>query len=129
MPQEEALGLIEDSVKVGVEPDRKRLHRITKLPFLRPLFFRVFPWMIHTMLGGEAGFKASEIEADNRHYKVDVLQCPYVKYCELLGCKELATTFCLSDDRAYGNLCGIAFERQGTIGRGNDRCDFYFYRK
>ncbi len=48
--------------------------------------------------------------------------------CELLGCKELTATFCLSDDRVYGDMCGITFERQGTIGRGSDKCDFYFYR-
>ena len=41
---------------------------------------------------------------DSRHYRVDVLQCPYVKYCELLGCKELTATFCLSDDRIYGTI-------------------------
>ena len=51
-----------------------------------------------------------------------------MKYCELLGCKELTGTFCLSDDRVYGNMRGIAFERKGTIGRGGDKCDFYFYR-
>lgn len=51
-----------------------------------------------------------------------------MKYCELLGCRELTATFCLSDDRIYGDMCGIAFERHGTIGRGSDKCDFYFYR-
>lgn len=51
----------------------------------------------------------------------------YMKYCELLGCKELTGTFCLSDDRVYGNMCGIAFERQGTMDRGGDKCGFYFY--
>ena len=50
-----------------------------------------------------------------------------MKYCELLGCRELTATFCLSDDRVYGDMCGIAFERHGTIGRGSDKCDFYFY--
>lgn len=80
------------------------------------------------MFSGDAGFKFAEIEYDSRHYRADVLQCPYMKYCELPGCKELTGTFCLSDDRVYGNICGIAFERQGTIGRGGDKCDFYFYR-
>ena len=126
--REEAIGLIEGSVRIGVEPDRKRLHAATKLPFIRPLFFQIFRKMIGTMFNGDAGFKFVEIEADNAHYRVDVLQCPYVKYCELLGCKELAGTFCLSDDRVYGDMCGITFERHGTIGRGSDKCDFYFYR-
>ena len=125
--REEAIGLIEESVRIGVEPDRNRLHIATKLPFVRPLFFKIFHKMIGTMFNGDAGFKFEEIEADNRHYRVDVLQCPYMKYCELLGCKELTSTFCLSDDRVYGNMCGITFERHDTIGRGSDKCDFYFY--
>ena len=124
---EEAIGMIEESVRIGVEPDRNRLHIATKLPFIRPLFFKIFHKMIGTMFNGDAGFKFEEIEADSRHYRVDVLQCPYMKYCELLGCKELTSTFCLSDDRVYGNMCGITFERHGTIGRGSDKCDFYFY--
>ena len=122
IPCEEAIALIEDAVRIGVEPDRKRLHIATKIPFIRPLFFKIFRGMIGTMFNGDAGFRFEEIEAD------DVLQCPYVKYCELLGCKELSGTFCFSDDRVYGDMCGIAFERQGTIGRGSDICDFYFYR-
>ncbi len=126
--REEAISLIEESVKIGVEPDRKRLNAVTKVPFIRPLFFKIFRKMIGTMFNGDAGFKFKEIEADSRHYRVDVLQCPYMKYCELLGCKELTGTFCLSDERVYGNMCGITFERQGTIGRGSDKCDFYFYR-
>ena len=125
--REEAISLIEKSVRIGVEPDRKRLHAATKLPIIRPLFFKIFHKMIGTMFNGDAGFKFREIQADSRHYRVDVLQCPYMKYCELLGCRELTGTFCLSDDHVYGNMCGITFERQGTIGRGSDKCDFYFY--
>ena len=128
IPCEEAIALIEDAVRIGVEPDRKRLHIATKIPFIRPLFFKIFRGMIGTMFNGDAGFRFEEIEADSKHYRVDVLQCPYVKYCELLGCKELSGPFCFSDDRVYGDMCGIAFERQGTIGRGSDICDFYFYR-
>ena len=124
IPQEESIGLMEESVRIGVEPDRKRLRAVTKLP----LFFKIFRKMIGTMFNGDAGFKFAEIEVDSRHYRVYVLQCPYMKYCKLLGCKELTGTFCLSDDRVYGNMCGITFERQGTIGRGHDKCDSYFYR-
>ena len=127
IPREEAIGLIEESVRIGVEPDRKRLHAVTKIPFVRPLFFKIFHKMVSTMFSGDAGFRFEELESDTRHYRVDVLQCPYAKYCELLGCKELTGTFCLSDDRVYGDMCGIAFRRQGTIGRGSEKCDFYFY--
>ena len=30
-----------------------------------------------------------------------------------------------SDDRVYGDMCGITFQRQGTIGWGSDKCDFF----
>ena len=126
--QEEAISLIEEAVRIGVEPDRKRLNAATKIPFIRTLFFKIFPRMIDIMFNETVGFKTTEIESDNKHYWVDVLQCPYMKYCELLGCKELTVTFCLSDDRVFGNMTGITFKRQGTIGRGSDKCDFYFYR-
>lgn len=125
---EESISLIEESVKIGVEPDRKRLNFVTKIPFIRPIFFKIFPKMIDTMFNEEVGFKTTKIKSDNEHYRVDVLQCPYMKYCELLGCKELTGTFCLSDDRVFGNMSGITFKRQGTIGRGSDKCDFYFYK-
>lgn len=128
IPRKEALSMIEDSVRIGVEPDRKRLHAVTKIPFIRPLFFKIFPKIINTMFNEEVGFKTTEHESDNKHYRVDVWQCPYMKYCELLGCKELTATFCLSDDRVFGNMSHITFKRQDTIGRGSDKCDFYFYR-
>lgn len=126
--REEAIALINESVRKGVNPNRRRLHFITKIPLVRPLFFKTFHKMINTMFDEKSGFEFKEIEYNNKKYRVDVLKCPYVKYCELLGCKELTRTFCLSDDYVYVNMCNIAFERKGTIGRGNDRCDFYFRR-
>ena len=126
---DEAISLIEEAVKIGVEPDRKRLNILTKLPFIRSLFFKISPKIINVMFNEEAGFKTREIESNSKHYKVDVIQCPYMKYCTLLGCKELTATFCLSDDRVFDNMCNITFKRQSTIGRGADKCDFYFYRK
>ena len=126
--REESISLIEEAVRIGVEPDRKRLNAVTKVPFIRPLFFKILPKMIDIMFNEEVGFKTTEYESDNKHYRADVLQCPYMKYCELLGCKELTATFCLSDDRVFGNMSGITFKRQSTIGRGSDKCDFYFYR-
>lgn len=83
--REEAISLIEESVRIGVEPDRNRLHIATKLPFIRPLFFKIFHKMIGTVFNGDAGFKFKEIEADNRHYRVDVLQCEVLRIAGLQG--------------------------------------------
>ena len=110
--REESISLIEESVRIGVEPDKKRLNAVTKIPFIRPLFFKIFPKMIDIMFNEKTGFKTKELESDNKHYRINVLQCHYRKYCELLGCKELTDTFCLSDDCVFGNMSGITFKRQ-----------------
>ena len=49
--------------------------------------------MINTMFNEEVGFRTAEYECDSRHYRVDVLQCPYMKYCELLGLQGADTHF------------------------------------
>ena len=77
---EEALSLIEESVRIGVEPERKRLHAVTKISFIRPLFFQIFPRMINTMFNEEAGFKTKGLESDNKHYRVDVLNGKIYNY-------------------------------------------------
>lgn len=76
IPREEAIALIEEAVRTGVEPDQKRLHMATKIPFVRPLFFQIFHKMIGAMFNGDAGFKFTEMEFNSKHYRVDVLQCP-----------------------------------------------------
>lgn len=35
---------------------------MTKIPFIRPLFFKVFPKLIDTMFNEEVGFKTKEFE-------------------------------------------------------------------
>lgn len=57
IPQEESIGLMEESVRIGVEPDRKRLRAVTKLPFIRPLFFKIFRKMIGTMFKRRCGLQ------------------------------------------------------------------------
>ena len=55
---------------------------------------------------------------------MDILACPYCRYFTELGCFELTRIFCENDERGYGNLPGLIFERTGTLGKGAERCDF-----
>ena len=129
MPKEQAIGLLMEGIRIGVEPDMKRLQRLTRLKFMRSLFLRIFSKMLSTLFNEEAGFYTKFLEADNKRLRVDVLKCPYDKYCTLLGCRELTATFCYSDDCIYGSLTGIEYRRSATIGRGAEKCDFDFIRK
>lgn len=126
IPSEQAIDLLMEAIRIGVEPDMKRLRRLTKPTFMRSLFLKAFYKMLSVSFNEEAGFKTKFYETDNKRLSVDVLQCPYDKYCTLLGCKELTSTFCYSDDCIYGNLTGIEYQRNVTIGRGADKCDFDF---
>jgi hypothetical protein len=126
IPCERAVELIERAVEIGVEPDAKRLNRLTKIKLFRPLFLRIFRLMLSSAFDDRSGFEMREIEANGKRLRIDVLKCPYCKYCELLGCGELTKTFCLSDDCIYSKLTGIEYRREGTLGRGFDRCDFDF---
>lgn len=54
--------LIEETVRIGVDFDRKRLHVATKIPFIRPLFFKIFFKMTGSMFNGYAGFETIKNE-------------------------------------------------------------------
>ena len=64
IPREEAIDLINESVRIGVTPDRRHLHLVTKIPFIRPLFFKIFHNMLNTMFDEKAGFEFKEIALD-----------------------------------------------------------------
>ena len=127
--KERAIDLLMKAIRIGVEPDIKRLRWLTKPVFMRSLFLKAFYKMLSISFNEEAGFQTKFQEASSKRLRVDVLKCPYYKYCSLLDCKELTATFCYSDDCIYGNLTGIHYRRNGTIGRGADRCDFDFIRQ
>ena len=56
---------------------------------------------------------------------MDITACPYCRYFSELGCPELTKIYCENDDRTYGNLPGVKFDRTGTLGKGAERCDFH----
>lgn len=60
--------------------------------------------------------------------KMDMIVCPYIKYANLFHVTELIPVFCESDFATYGNLSGIIFERNETLGTGGSKCDFKFLR-
>ena len=59
----------------------------------------------------------------------DILDCPYCKYLNELGCPELKEGFCKSDEYIYGNLERFSFERSQTLASGGNKCDFGIRRK
>ena len=111
------------SVKLcaGVAP---KLAKLMKLPGMRSLFVKVWDPMTKKMFGPENGFRNVFYPKKKGEYRMDVISCPYFRYFTKLGCPEITKIFCENDDRIYGSLPGLKFQRTGTLGKGAERCDF-----
>lgn len=127
--EETAYRIIEDAaIKVSSDANRT-LSKIMKIPGMPGLFLSIWEPVTKKKFGPSSGFENVFYAKVNKEYRMDVTACPYVRYFTELGCFELAKIFCANDDRVYGNLPGLEFRRKGTLGRGDDRCDFYIRRK
>ena len=125
---EKAYQVIENSaiqLCAGIE---KKLQNLMKLPGMQGLFIRVWDPLTKKMFGAGNGFQNTFYPKKKDEYRMDVTACPYCRTFTELGCPELTRIFCENDERIYGNLPGVIFERSGTLGKGAERCDFCIRR-
>lgn len=104
------------------------LNNILKFPGMKSFFMRILPKMATKMFGRECGFDYENLRVSKTHIQIDMIDCPYLKYANLFHVTELMPVFCESDFATYGNLSGITFERNETLGSGGSKCDFSFFR-
>ncbi len=119
-----AFGIVENAAVDRTDALGKKLARLMRLPGMRSLFIRIWDPLVRKVFGPDNGFRNVFYPKREGEYRMDVLECPYCRYFTELGCPELTRIYCENDERTYGNLPGIAFERTGTLGKGADRCDF-----
>ncbi len=122
--QATAYRIVEDTAIRKCADIEKTLQRLMKLPGMRSLFVRIWDPLTKKVFGSNSGFKNTFFPKRKGEYRMDVTACPYFRYLAELGCPELTRIFCENDERIYGNLPGIRFERTGTLGKGASRCDF-----
>lgn len=122
--REKAFRIIEDAAVSGCEGIAEKLRRLMKVPGMRSLFLSAWDPMTKKLFGPGNGFRNRFYPRKKGEYRMDVLACPYARYFTELGCPELTGIFCENDERTYGNLPGLIFERTGTIGKGASCCDF-----
>ena len=101
-----------------------KLKKLMKVPGMRRLFIRMWDPLTRKLFGPGNGFTNVFYPKKKGEFRMDVTACPYCRYFTELGCPELTTIYCGNDERIYGDLPGLKFERTGTLGRGADRCDF-----
>ncbi len=124
--KEQAYSFIENAAAERTEKLGSMLAKTMKLPFVRDIFINMMDRMTKKKFGKECGFQNRFYPKKKGEYRMDILACPYCKYFTELGCPELTKIFCENDERGYGNLPGLKFERKTTLGKGGDRCNFYF---
>ena len=127
--EETALSIVENSAKALTNKAGRMLAGILKVPGMKSLFVRIWKPLCDRMYGRNNGFENIYYSGGRDEFRMDIIACPFCRYFTELGCPQLTRIFCENDDRAYGNLPQIEFRRTSTLGKGADRCDFYFRRK
>lgn len=107
-----------EGTKVG-----KLLGHITKFPFMKQIFLKIFASMAKKQFGKKNGFEQIFYTSPRHQVRFDIIKCPYCKYCTLCGCPELTHTFCDSDSYCFTNLTKMSFVREQTLAKG-EKCDF-----
>ena len=116
----------------GVEREGRRiakmLSRALHIPGMDYVFLRIFTKMLDSSYNEDAGFQSTKHCISKDEVYFDINACPYCKYLTEIGCPEIARFSCEIDEWIYGNLPGLEFRREGTIGTGADKCDFCLKR-
>ena len=119
-----AYQIIEDAAVQGCAEIEKKLQRLMKLPGMQSLFIKAWNPLTKKLFSSGNGFQNVFYAKKKDEYRMDVTSCPYCRTFAELGCPELTKIFCENDERIYGRLPGLKFERTGTLGKGAERCDF-----
>ena len=122
---ERAYRMLEDAAIRGCAKIEKKLQRLLALPGMRSLFISAWDPLTKKIFASANGFRNVFYPKEKGGYRMDVVACPYQRTFAELGCPELTKIFCENDERIYGRLPGLRFERTGTLGKGAARCDFH----
>ena len=121
---EKAYRIIEDAAVQLCAEIEKKLRRMMKLPGMQSLFIKAWDPLTKKIFSSGNGFQNVFYPKKKGEYRMDVTSCPYCRTFTELGCPELTRIFCENDERIYGRLPGLKFERTGTLGKGAGHCDF-----
>lgn len=124
-PPEEALALTDEIFQDFSQDAAKKIRRALKIPGLYRKVPGIFRTMAEKKYNAAAGFQMTFYGSDKHRARFDVTVCPYYNTCKAMGCPELTTIFCNTDDCCYGNMHPkLQWHRTTTIGRGGALCDF-----
>lgn len=125
MTPEQALAMTDEIFEDYARAGAEKLRTLLKLPGLYRQVPCLFCKVVPKKYSAEAGFRMTFYDQGKGCARFDVTACPYYNTCTAMGCPELTTIFCNTDDCCYGAMHPkLQWHRTTTIGRGGDCCDF-----
>jgi hypothetical protein len=102
-----------------------RLRKAEKLPG----FFIIFKTKMYKEVSSNDNWDVEIVENSKKTIKYNIKKCLWYDACKENECTELCQIFCDVDHIIYGNMKKVDFIRKGTIGKGQDYCDFCYTGK
>lgn len=125
MGKEQALAEIHRIVEVRSYKIKKSVSKAARFAGMYKRIPKIFLKVTQKTFGRDAGFDYKIYDTDKNTARLDMIKCPYHSVTARYGCPELCVCFCDSDDITYGDIHPkLKWQRNGTLGRGNDCCDF-----
>ncbi len=113
-------------LQIACKKVQERNRFIGKMPFGYRLF-QLFCRSFFEKQYPREGWDTQWIKYDNEEIHLDITSCIYLETTKKYHCPELCPLFCANDEITLaGYSPNIMFERSGTIGRGQAKCDFHF---
>lgn len=125
---EAALCFVKAETAKSAQVKCRKNERLAALPCAYLLFRLLIKSVMKKSFPAE-GWDTEWVCRNAKQLHFDFTRCLYKDCCDEEGCPELCCVFCANDDLSFcGLMPKIRFERGGTLGRGNDRCDFHFIK-
>lgn len=125
--KKESLEIVQNAMYEFIEPQKRKLQKIAKLPGFIKLIKWSFPLKVAKTNG--VGWNITYPKCSKDEYAFTTNKCIYAQIFSLYHVEELGPVFCYVDDILYGGLPGIIFEYTQTICRGGKVCDYVFRKK
>lgn len=103
------------------------MRRLMKLPGAFSLARLVAPRAM-TLANGH-GFQVTPVDYGKDGFGFDVTECPYARLYAKYGAPEIGPVLCRFDDTLGGGMDNLDFIRNGTLCRGDEKCDFLYRKK
>lgn len=124
MSTDKSIDRLGKEMEVFMLPSKHTFQRLLSKKFI---FYLVSPLIPRIMASANGkGFYTTPVKV-NDGFGFDTTECPFNDLMKKYGHSDLGKRFCAIDEFMYGEIPNVRFERNGTLCRGCNKCDFRFY--